>query len=103
MVVRWPQPDKPDHRIVVSVPPTLKFALTGLGAALEKAESQKRKKMNKMRPAEPKRWSDAENSDPWYDGRSQVHSYTIVDSPREGTVLSVDEVVKVLQKGKWMK
>jgi len=103
MIVRWPQPEKPDHRIVVSVPPAKKFGLKGLGAALEKAESQKRKKMNKMRPAEPKRWPDVDNSDPWYDGRSPIHAYTIVDSPREGTVLGVEEVVRILGKGKWGK
>ena len=30
------------------------------------------------------------NADPWYDGRA--HGYTIVDSPRAGTVLTADEI-----------
>lgn len=33
------------------------------------------------------------NSDPWYDGRA--HHYTIVDSPREGTLLSAEEIEDV--------
>jgi hypothetical protein len=81
----------------------MKFGLKGLGAELERAESQKRKKMKKMRPTEPRRWPDVDNSDPWYDGRSPVHAYTIVDAPHDGTVLEVAEVVEILKKGKWVK
>ena len=106
MVVYWPQPDKPDDRIVVSVPPYLKYALKGLGKELEKAETKKRKKMGKQRKrvnSNERRWEDVENGDPWYDGRSPIHAYTIVDSPRMGTVLTVEEVVHVLEKGHWPK
>ena len=34
------------------------------------------------------------NSDPWYDGRA--HGDTIVDSPRSGTVLTADEIERLL-------
>jgi hypothetical protein len=34
-----------------------------------------------------------DNADPWYDGRA--HSYTIVDSPRAGTVLTADEIESI--------
>jgi len=106
MVVCWPQPDKPDDRIVISVPPYLKFGLKGLGKELEKAETAKRKKLKKQRPKVGKaeaRWKDVDNADPWYDGRSPIHAYTIVDSPRMGTVMTVEEVVHILEKGKWTK
>lgn len=105
MVVQWTQPDKPDHRIVISVPPHIKQGLRGLGQSLEKAEEKKRKRIGRKRPGPPEvkpRWEDVSNNDPWYDGRSPAHAYTIVDSPRMGTVLSLDEVLKILEKGAWL-
>jgi hypothetical protein len=72
-----------------------------LGRALEKAEDKKRRQMNKVRDAVPRRFEDVNNSDPWYDGRSPIHAYTIVDSPHAGTVLTLEEVIKILQKGSW--
>jgi hypothetical protein len=33
------------------------------------------------------------NSDPWYDGRA--HGFTIVDSPRSGTLLTAAEIEAV--------
>jgi hypothetical protein len=101
LVVRWPPAGAPDHRIVVSVPPDKRHALAGLGRALEKAEDKKRRQMNKVRDAVPRRFEDVNNSDPWYDGRSPIHAYTIVDSPHAGTVLTLEEVIKILQKGSW--
>jgi hypothetical protein len=102
LVVRWPQADKPDHRIVVSVPPAMKQALKGLGRALEAAEKQRREVLGKQRPPPP-RWPDVDNADPWYDGRAALHAYTIVDAPREGTVLDLHEVVDILQQDDWLR
>jgi len=101
LVVRWPQPDKPDHRMVISVPPSMRGALCGLGRALEEAETKKRGEAKRRPP--PPRSPDVDNADPWYDGRSPLHAYTIVDSPREGTVLTVAEVVKIVRGRKWQK
>lgn len=101
LIVRWPQREKPDDRIVISVPPSMRGALRGLGRALEEAESKKRGEA-KFRPGPP-RWPDVDNIDPWYDGRSPLHAYTIVDSPREGSVLTVDEVVTIVCSRKWQK
>ncbi len=39
-------------------------------------------------------------SDPWYDGRG--HGYTIVDGPRFGSVLSLDEVCRAVCGGEWL-
>jgi hypothetical protein len=35
-----------------------------------------------------------DNPDPWYDGRA--HDYTIIDSPRCGTVLTAEEIEQEL-------
>ncbi len=100
LIVRWPSDDKPDHRIVISVPPSMQNALKGLGQALEVAETKKRKKIGKVRSGPP-RWDDVKNCDPWYDGRSPLHAYTIVDAPHEGTVLSMEEVTDIIKKSNW--
>ncbi|MGB2984513.1 MAG: hypothetical protein WBE26_01410 [Phycisphaerae bacterium] len=101
LVVRWAQPRKPHHRVVISVSPNLPNVLMGLGKALEKAETLKRVSLGPrwVRTPQP-RWPDVDNDDPWYDGRSAAHAYTIVDSPRMGTVLDLDEVLEVL-RGQW--
>ena len=70
--------------------------------ALEQAEQAKRQELNKHR-LPPPHWPDVDNSDPWYDGRSPIHDYTIVASPRIGTVLDVDAVVHILQCGDWLR
>ena len=100
LVVRWLPIDKPDHRIVISVPPVIRCGLKGLGKVLENEEEKKRAKTGKKRKG-PKRWEDVSNNDPWYDGRSPLHEFTIVDSPRMGTVLTIEEVVNIIQKKNW--
>ncbi|MBV9125232.1 MAG: hypothetical protein JO112_17895, partial [Planctomycetes bacterium] len=65
------------------------------------AEEAKRERLGKKRSGPP-RWEDVSNSDPWYDGRSPAHAYTIVDSPHEGTVLDLREILEILQEGKWL-
>jgi hypothetical protein len=88
-------------RAILSVKPDSGVCLRGLGALLETEESRKRRERDgvddrEIDPAtgqkKPARWADS-NSDPWYDGRG--HNYTIVDSPRSGTVLSADDVEAV--------
>ncbi len=90
-------------RVVLSLDPAWRDAhdrrpsLRGLGPALERAEAAARRQLHKgrdNRTAEP-RYSDGstDNDDPWYDGRA--HEWTIVDAPREGTVLPYQEVVRI--------
>jgi hypothetical protein len=102
LVVRWHQPDKPNHRIVVSVPPSMRGGLRGLGSALEEEETNKRAANNKPRPKTPRRFPEFDTADPWYDGRSPLHAYTIVDSPRVGTVLDVEQVKEMLTSSSWL-
>jgi hypothetical protein len=86
------------RRCVISVQPDSSVMLKGLGANLDQAESEKRIKayghddrvmdLKTYRPKQPREGYD--NADPWYDGRS--HGYTIVDSPRSGTLLTPEEI-----------
>jgi serine/threonine-protein kinase len=59
---------------------------------LEAREVLRRTERGELRGGEP-RWADVTNDDPWYDGRSPLHGFTIVDSPRRGTVIDVAEVI----------
>ncbi|MFP4306561.1 MAG: hypothetical protein ACLFPR_10130 [Desulfococcaceae bacterium] len=76
-------------RFVISVDPESGADLNGLGEALERMESERRRELDMPRPLEPRR-IPADNSDPWYFG--QGHLFTIVDAPRAGTVLTPEEV-----------
>lgn len=91
------------RRSVVSVEPDSGLSLQNLAVKLEIAEVAKRKKKyNGIDDREidvitgitkPPRLGFG-NSDPWYDGRG--HNYTIIDSPREGTLLSEEEVEDII-------
>ncbi|MBP7866063.1 MAG: protein kinase [Acidobacteria bacterium] len=78
-------------RAILSVKPESGLILRGLGEALDRSESELRRSREGRDPrldSAPRQGYS--NADPWYDGRA--HVYTIVDAPREGTVLSADEV-----------
>ncbi len=92
--------ESPRHarRCILSVTPDSGASLLGLAGLLDRAESEHRR----QEYGEDDRVSDPatgtrkppragyENADPWYDGRA--HGFTIVDSPREGTLLSAGEI-----------
>ena len=89
-----PQYDKEEERIsrvIISVDPHSSFHLPGLGYELELRESEKRSTLGMERVGEPRYPDYCDNNDPWYDGRG--HDFTIVDSPRGGTVLDYGEVI----------
>ena len=90
-----------DARCIISVKPSMRVYLKGLGKKLEDAESAKRIEQFGTDPRLVNEQGEAltprpgyNNPDPWYDGRG--HSYTIVDSPRSGTVLSPEEIESIL-------
>ncbi len=87
LTVDWSRPGK--NRFVISVSPESGTDLQGLGELLEAVEEEKRRSLGLARPIEPRRYPTG-NSDPWYFGWG--HAYTIIDSPREGTVLTGEEV-----------
>jgi hypothetical protein len=82
-------------RTIISVDPHSEYVLPCLGFELEKAETEERMKIGLRRSGKPryeKEYSD--NDDPWYDGRG--HNFTIIDSPRCGSVLRFDEVIRIM-------
>ena len=82
------------ERYIISVDPQSPYYLRGLGDLLEKAEIRKRKALGKERQGEPRPGYNI--PDPWYDGRNPLHNYTIVDTPRGGTVLDWGEIQKII-------
>jgi hypothetical protein len=89
-------------RCILSVRPGDGVSLHGLGALLDQAESARRRVLDGVDdrlvdPAtgQPKPFRPGyTNSDPWYDGRA--HDDSIVDSPRSGTVLTAEEIERIL-------
>ena len=86
------------RRCILSVTPDSGASLRGLGGLLDEAESDRRRQVygeddRVIDPAtgsrKPPR-AGYDNADPWYDGRA--HGFTIVDSPRSGTMLTADEI-----------
>ena len=88
-----------NKRYVISADPQTQFYLKGLGDLLEEVEKKKRKALGMERQGQPR--PGYTSSDPWYDGRDSFHNYTIIDTPRNGTLLTWDEIQKiVLQYGR---
>jgi len=85
-----------DSRFILSVDPSSGVYLKGLGDLIEQAETEKRKELGEERVGENR--PGYASPDPWYDGRSPLHNYTIIDSPRVGTVLSSKEVRDVFHQ-----
>lgn len=83
------------HRFVLSVNPASNVCLKGLGSRLQMAEMKKRRQLGKEFLGENRPGFDS--PDPWYDGRSPLHRYTIVDSPRQGTIMTENEVFSIFQ------
>jgi hypothetical protein len=90
-------------RVIITVDPNIDSAsgrrlnLRGLGYTLERAERRWRSLGGRTDPrGGPPRWDDGscEVADPWYDGRG--HDFTIIDSPRAGTELPFDEIVRIV-------
>ena len=77
-------------RTILSVQPDAGVTLAGLGATLERAETVKRRRLGQERRGPPR--PGYGSPDPWYDGRSPLHRFTIVDTPHGGTVLTPAEV-----------
>ncbi len=89
-------------RHVLAVDPESDVWLRGLGEALEAAEVEHRAETGEARPGPP-RWPDVTCADPWYDGRSPLHGFTIVDSPWEGTALDDQGVAaRVTESAAWI-
>jgi len=86
LIVKWS-----DKRIVISLKPDSFFTLKEIAQKLNKAEKEKRKKLNIIINEENRNGYDMPN--PWYDGRG--HNYTIIDSPYNGSLLDFEEILRI--------
>ena len=77
------------------VQPDAGVDLKGLGDALEDAETARRRALGQERRGTPR--PGYASPDPWYDGRSPLHRFTIVDAPHGGTVLTPPAVRAVFE------
>jgi hypothetical protein len=90
------------RRCIMSVAPERGATLRGLGKLFDAAESERRCAVYGLddRVTDPATGAPKvprpgyTNADPWYDGRA--HGYTIVDAPRDGTILTPDEIETIL-------
>ena len=83
-------------RYIISVDPQSPYTLKGLGDLLEAAETEKRRRLGAERVGDPR--PGYASPDPWYDGRNPLHNFTIVDTPRGGTVLTWEEILAILSE-----
>lgn len=81
-------------RTIISVAPDTGICLKSLGERLQQAEMSNRAELGQVIKGENRPGYDS--PDPWYDGRNALHQYTILDSPRAGTVLAWDEIVEIV-------
>jgi hypothetical protein len=92
------------RRCILSVTPDSGASLRGLAALLDEAESERRRLVygEDDRVIDPATGSQKPpragylNADPWYDGRA--HGFTIVDSPRSGTLLATEVIEGIFAK-----
>jgi serine/threonine protein kinase len=89
---------------VLSVTPDSGASLRGLASLLDRVESGQRCRVfgeddRVIDPATGSRMpprAGYDNADPWYDGRA--HGFTIVDSPRAGTLLAAEVIEGIFEK-----
>ncbi len=73
-----------NKRFILGVDPEIGVNLKGLGELLNKKEHEKRTQFEKSL------------SQKWYDGNCPFFNFRIIDSPKDGTVLTHKEVVEIL-------
>jgi uncharacterized protein YqgV (UPF0045/DUF77 family) len=78
-------------RTVISLKGDSLLTLEGIANKLNKEEEKKRIEFNISIDEENRPGYDI--PDPWYDGRA--HNYTIIDSPRSGTLLNFDQIINI--------
>jgi hypothetical protein len=98
LAVFEPQSASSVPTVWISVPPDSELHIQGLAAMLDEAEATERiRRLGVDDRVEDPGTHEVKtprpgytNADPWYDGRA--HDFTIVGSPRSGTVLSADTI-----------
>ncbi len=75
-----------NQRYILGVDPDIGVYLKGLGALLNREESRRRTASGRSFLL------------PWYDGNCPFFNFRIIDSPQDGTLLSQQEIVDLLQE-----
>lgn len=75
-----------DERFILGVAPEKGVNLRGLGSRLNDLEAEKRQLQGRPFPLR------------WYEGNCPFFDYRIIDSPQDGTVLTLDDVVDCLRQ-----
>lgn len=88
LIVKWNK-----KRVVISLKGDSFYTLEGLGNKLNNLETKKREELNICINEENRNGYNM--ADPWYDGRA--HEYTIIDSPRRGTELNIEDILDMLE------
>jgi len=78
-------------RVMISVRGDADVLLGDIGRHLELSEQQEREQRGIVQHGGARYPEISPSPDPWYDGRG--HNYTIVDSPRGGTLLSYQQII----------
>ena len=91
-----------NSRGIIAVDPNSNLTLKGLGIYLDYLEMKKLLTNNELKEVIGNERPGFHRENPWYDGRSTMHNYTIIDSPRGGSLLSTDEIAEaVLRTDIW--
>lgn len=91
------------NRAIIAVDRTTDYTLKGLGLALDEAEMRKTISLNNslsrdelnsfLQTSSEKRRNRYHRGDPWFDERDE---FTIIDSPREGSLLSNEDITEIV-------
>lgn len=89
-------------RAIISVDPTASYSLKGLGLYLDYFEMKKLLTNKTLADLTKNKREGFHRENPWYDGRSAMHNFTIIDAPRGGSLLSELEIIEaVLRAETW--
>ncbi len=86
------------HRAIIATDPNTPYDLKGLGILIDSLEIQKLADLGREKSdlaSDPRK--GFHRNDPWYDGRSPMHDYTIIDAPREGSELNQHEILEAIK------
>jgi hypothetical protein len=84
-------------RIIIAVVPDSGCSLKGLGLYLDYLEMKKLLNRNDIFKIIGNKRLGFHRENPWYDGRSSLHNYTIVDAPINGSVLAEQIILKAIE------
>jgi hypothetical protein len=85
-------------RAIISVDPNSNYTLKGLGLYLDFLEMKELLKSQSIDALIQNSRVGFHRNNPWYDGRSTMHNYTIIDAPIEGSVLSPEVISDAVKK-----